>query len=159
MIEVSYKKISGEDCKSLIPISWRDLTWSMFVELLGKEFKSEIERLSFVSGIDLNILENNPLFLSAVIDSCRFIWDTPIEDYAEYIDYKYKVAIKDLEWGKFESAKALIQSNQSNLWASGAEIVKLYLDIDINQKSCVDVIGLVGFFLHKSQSFSNDLKT
>jgi len=149
MIEISYKKLDGTETTKHIPICWRDLTWLEFVNLSGTKFNNEIERLAFVTKIEIEVLQTNILFLKAVIDSCSFIWDSPIDDYAEYIEAKYKIEIKGLDWGKFETAKSLIQTNQANVWASGAEIVKLYLDIDINNKSCVDVIGLVSFFLHK----------
>jgi hypothetical protein len=149
MIEISYKTLDGTEKKKPIPIHWRDLTWAKFVELSGKKFNNEIERLAFVTGIESEILLANPLFLAAVIESSRFVWDTPIEDYTSYIKKEYSVQIKDQDWGKFEAAKSAIQVNPDNLWASGAEIVKLYLDIDINDKPCVDVIGLVGFFLPK----------
>jgi hypothetical protein len=156
MIEISYKKLDGTDQRLNIPISWRDLTWNRFVELKGKEFSNEIEKLSWLTGIEYNSLLSSPLFLKAIIESCSFIWDEDIEVYANYISPEHKLNIASLEWGKFEAAKSEVVKSSKNIWSAGEGIIKTYLEIEIGQKPCVEVIGLVSFFLSKLQSLPND---
>lgn len=148
MIEISYKKTDGTNHKLNIPICWRDLTWNKFVELEGTKFSNEIEKLSWLTSIELNTLLANPLFLKAIIDSCSFIWDEDIEVYS-FIKEEHKLAIAGLEWGKLEAAKAAIQSSGTNVWAAGVEVIRTYLEIEIGDKPCIEVIGLVSFFLPK----------
>lgn len=147
MIKINYKTLEGEFSKS-VPVTWRDITWAKFIELTSTKFESEIHRLAWLADIEVKILLNNPLVLNAFIETCQFIWTENIEENATYCPAKYKVLIKDLEWGKFEAAKSAIQSSE-NIWAAGAQVVKVYLDIDINPMSAVEAIGIVGFFLRK----------
>lgn len=149
MIEISYKKLSGEDVKCMIPISWRDLTWDRYVELNSTKFENEIEKLSWLTKIDAQILLTNPLFLKAVIESCSFIWEEDIEIYSSLIKPEYKLKIKDLEWGKFEAAKSEIQRAGKDILKAGKGIIQTYLEIDISNLPCIEVVGLVGFFLRK----------
>lgn len=158
MIEISYKKLDGTNHKQLIPICWRDITWSKFVQLKGIK-GNELEKLAFISGIDLNILLTNPLFLRALIDSCAFLWDEDVEIYATRIKEEHKTTIASLEWGKLENAKSAISQSGANIWQAGNEVVKTYLDFEINDKPVTEVIGVVSFFLSKYQSLLNDLRT
>lgn len=158
MININYKTTDGD--KSVeIPISWRDISWSKFVQLTSKDFDNELKRLAFLTGIELNVLLNNPMFLAALIESCQFIWTDDIEAYSSAIKAEYKVEVAQQDWGKIEAAKALLQANANNMWGAGSGIVKVYLDKDIGDMPASEAIGIVSFFLRKLQSLESVSKS
>jgi hypothetical protein len=148
VITIHYTTSNGEQAATL-PTTWHDLTWSRFVDL-QKDYDSQIHRIAAFAGIDYSVLLANPLFLSAIIEAMRFMYDTPIEDYMDYVPNEYKdMKVDQLEWGKLEAAK---QAFQTGMYQGGAAAVKAYCDIDINDQPVTKVIGLVAFFFSKLQS-------
>jgi hypothetical protein len=148
VITINYTTNKGESSVNL-PTTWHDITWAKYVEL-QQEYDTQIHRIAAFAGIEYSVLVANPLFLASVIDAMRFMYDTPIEDYMQYIGPEYsEINVEQLEWGKFETAK---QAFQKDMYKGGAEAVKAYCDIDINEQPVTKVIGLVAFFLSKSQS-------
>ena len=67
MLEISYNKLDGQECKVKIPISWRDLTWDKYVELTYTKFDNEVHKLAWLTGIEIQVLLTNPLFLKDLI--------------------------------------------------------------------------------------------
>lgn len=154
MLEISYNKLDGQECKVKIPISWRDLTWDKYVELTYTKFDNEVHKLAWLTGIEIQVLLTNPLFLKALIDSCSFIWDEDIEIYSNLVKPEHKKLIEDmnisaLEWGKFEAAKSEIQRAGEDINKAAKGIIKTYLDLEVGQLPCIEVIGLTAFFLRK----------
>lgn len=167
MLKLSYTNSEGEVTNVELPLTWRDVTWSKFVEYEGKEFKTALDRVFFMSGIPDIILLNNPLFLKGVIDACSFVLDRDaLAEYENHVSKEYVALIEEkkisnigaLPWGKIETAKALIKANENNVNAAANGIIKEYLGVEINDKSCVEVIGLVAFFLRRLQSSLSDTK-
>lgn len=162
MLKLSYTNSEGEVTNVELPLTWRDVTWSKFVEYEGKEFKTALDRVFFMSGIPEIILLNNPLFLKGVIDACSFVLDREaLAEYENHVSKEYVALIEEkkisnigsLPWGKIETAKALIKANENNVNAAANGIIKEYLGVEINDKSCVEVIGLVAFFFAKIGEF------
>jgi hypothetical protein len=162
MLAVTYVNAKGEDVKLNIPISWRDITWAKFVEIESTKFDNECARIAFISGIELNVLLNNPVFLIAVIDATSFIYEVDVNQYQTFIPTKLKELITEKgcdnvgskEWGKIETTKTAIKGSGEEPYKAAATIIKTYLDVDINEKPVVEVLGLVAFFLTKLGRFS-----
>jgi len=167
MISIEFTTLEGTQKRVKVPITWHDVTWSKFVQLEAKKELNAISKLAFVSGIDEAFLLNNPFFLKGVIDACEFMFTATVDEYETFIrpDHKKLIVEKkcdtigELPWGKIEFAKTKIKSNDNNVYSSANDIVKEYLGIEINELPCTEVIGLVAFFLPKSESSLNDTAT
>ena len=154
MIKIEVEKLDGSIETKQIPVSWRDIKWSKFVEIEGTKFDNEVHRLSVVSGVEIEYLLNNLQLLNAIYEACSFMYED-LTEWMEYVPHKYTlIDVGAVEWGKIEGAKAAILKQPENKWSGGAEVVKYYTDEDINERPCVEVIGVVAFFLSKLPSFS-----
>jgi hypothetical protein len=151
MITINYKLSDGIEKSAQIPLSWRDISWRKYVNITGRKFQNEIEKLSEFVGVDYNVLLMNPLLLKACIDSCKFIWNSSAEEYIGICPAKYRLSVDDDEWGKIETAKVHIRNAGENYWNSAAEIINLYVNEDISDRPCIEVIGIAAFFLQKFQ--------
>ena len=153
MLQIKIQTLSGTEESKSIPTSWRDITWKKYAEYMGMTFDNEIKRLAYFTGIDEDILLNNALFLSSMIETCAFIWHPEfLTEYETLVpDYVRKINVSKSDWGKYESARASISRHQENVYASVAEILKMYLDMNVNEQPVTDVIGQATFFLQKLQ--------
>ncbi len=149
MVKVSFQTLAGEEKTSLIPISWRNVTWKNYVLHSCRAYENELEKLAAFCGIETEILLQNPLLLKACLEACSFIWDTPLDDYIDFIPAKHKVLVEKEAWGKIEAAKSAISAAGDYPFKAGEEIVRLYLEIEIGDLPCIEAIGLVGFFLRR----------
>lgn len=164
MLPITYLNAAKEEKTANIPLTWRDITWAKFVEIESTKFKNEVERLAFIAGVETEYLLNNPLFLKAIIDATSFIYESDVNEYQQIILPEYRKLITEnkcddigsKEWGKVETCKTAIKQSEDEPYKAAATIVKAYLNIDINDKPVVDVIGLVAFFLTKLGRFSEN---
>jgi len=142
-------KADGSTHTANVPISWRDIKWNQFVELTGSEFDNEVAKLAAFCNIPLEVLLMNPLLLNACIEACKFIWTSNVDEYIEICPAKYKVDVEENDWGKLETAKAALKESGTNYWGAGETIVRTYCNEEIGDRSCIEVVGIVAFFLAK----------
>ena len=87
-----------------------------------------------------------------VYNACKFLYEEDIETYIDYIPTNFRAKIKEVgedDWGKLETARQELAKDVSNKWSGASEVIELYINENVRQLPCTDVLGMACFFLHK----------
>lgn len=151
-MKVEVKDINGIESSIEVPTSWRDVTWSKFIEFEYCE-GNQLDRLALLCGVKKPVLEANIFFTATIIQVCEFAFTADLNDYAKTINKKYKehlnVKIGSDKWGKLEACKKALQDVGESQYKAAAKIIKEYCEIEIDDEPCTEVVGLIAFFLPK----------
>jgi hypothetical protein len=111
-------------------------------------------------GVDYNLINDLPADdIIGLIPAIAFSYDYEDIIKANVVPSEYNDwYIGHQPWSKLEEAKqAIAKLDGKDTINAGASIVKTYTGQDINQKSILETIGLVNFFLSKYLDFMSVL--
>lgn len=177
MIELILTYSTGTETIS-IPQSWDEVSLSKYCELVNKDrMKGDtvdlLNRASIITGISIeNLNQCNADTITLLLNNLAFISDhEPVQEAAKKrpnitgFDYD-TFDFSSTEWGYFEEAKQLIKhcnDNNINKVNIGSQLVEIYTrkrvdgkevpGLDVSERPVTEVIGLVNFFLSRSERF------
>lgn len=157
------------DKKYKIPTSWNDITCGKFREWLlldttGDEIEVYFKKLSFASGVPVEVLEKCDIFtIESITTAISFMYEPALLEAFNIYDKEYdsiEVGLMPAKTilqvqGALTKAKKLIpEEGITTYLIAGNEIVLAYTGKDITDEPITQWYGLMCFFLSKSIAFS-----
>lgn len=143
-----------------VPTDWSEVTFDKYVQLVNDDDGSIERRIAILVGVDYNLINDLPADdIIGLIPAIAFSYDYEDIIKANVVPSEYDGwYIGHYPWSKLEEAKQVIAKlDGKDTINAGASIVKTYTGQDINQKSILETIGLVNFFLSKYLDFMSVL--
>lgn len=179
MIKFTFKFNTGVE---EVPVAdcWRDVSFTTFLKLYNLPPDANImDKISALTGVSVDNLKRcNYDTIMLLSQQISFVHDfTEVIEASQRYDEAYKdFSVGEEEFWKVEAVKQAfakcdkeltqllgrdpsIEELNANRINAGPVCLDKYANIDASKTSVLDCYGLVNFFLLRSQSSSNDLKS
>lgn len=143
-----------------VPTDWTEVTFDKYVELVNYDNGTIERRIAILIGIDYDLVNDLPAEdILGLIPAIAFSYEYDDIINANVVPKEYENwYIGHQPWSKLEEAKqAIAKLEGKDTINAGAAIVKTYTGQDIGQKSILESIGLVNFFLSRYLDFMSVL--
>lgn len=142
-----------EDITYHIKESWHELTYAEYCNVVRCQDKPPIERLSLLTGIDIDTLNKcNSKQLSILFSAVS--WMDEYEDVLLFThSYVGTLNIGAQTYGQLEKAKVALQLAGDKPILAIGELINIYYSEQINNTSCVEAIGRGVWLLNEINIF------